>query len=84
MIISVLFLGLGIAGVLIAGLLAGFFIQRRLNTKRIGDANDLAPLSKKHARKPRPRRKKFWYRGRTNFSTRNGNWKTNTRNRNGS
>ena len=58
MIISVLFLGLGIAGVLIAGLLAGFFIQRRLNTKRIGDANDLARRIIEEARKEAQAQKK--------------------------
>ena len=58
MTISVFFLGLGIAGVLFAGLLAGCFVQRHLSTKRIGDANDLARRIIEEARKEAQAQKK--------------------------
>lgn len=85
MTISVFFLGLCIAGVLVAGLLAGCFIQRRMSTKRIGDANDLARRIVEEARKEaQAKKKKYSFRARMNCSTRRGNWKTSIRSRSGS
>lgn len=80
--ISIFFLAVCVVLAILGGAGFGFWLQRHLSNKRIGDANDLAQRIVEEARKEaQAQKRKFLSRVRTNCSTRSEKWKMNTRNK---
>ena len=67
-----------IAAAAVVGLAIGVILHKAVVTKRLGDADGRGASSWRPERKPRPRRRKLFFRARMTSSIRRGNRKTNS------